>query len=450
MNKNMETMLGALQQMKGVMTDMSQKMAKLDEMSQAMKQMLHAIGEMKKAMEVLPQMSAHMEKMLSSINGMAGKMDEMAAQMQKLDKMAGAMDQMLQSMETINSTMGDMNQKMDAINKLSDQMGTMIGDMKTMVGIMKTLKVFAFDLVDGVTASFRVQFFDAMDKAATLSGKMSNAAKYQMAFTFQIWKGIGGQTEKDRQMMFFHAMEEFFRSIQNFYDPAKQAQPPEKEKTTPIDRVGQINEANHLNNLYALAVSLHRLAPAQEDWARKQTEEGHPFKTFSMLDLIYEGLDAKLAEAQKQMVLAQLPEEKKYLVEVARNSTIAIDLLYMRYNVLMLTALKTGTDFLDRTANLIEGGKLLMGATHLKVDPKRLDDSAKIGYMVKILDAAKKVKLRLQKYGVPVNDLILKDIKIAKLTLNDLLEGLEVPITDPPNPGVQAIQQLLDEIQAIK
>lgn len=154
------------------------------------------------------------------------------------------------------------------------------------------------------------------------AAKISEAGPYFMAFEFQLWSDRcqdNSETKRDKLMAV--AAQEFLRQVQEFY--ADNDLSPDPSATS--DGSGFTNKNLHAI-INALAATLHELNPKQE--MRKAANPD--FKTYSMLDILENGLAAKADLNSGKMRHGTEPE---YVKEVLMQEKYAVALLQARYNM---------------------------------------------------------------------------------------------------------------------
>lgn len=158
--------------------------------------------------------------------------------------------------------------------------------------------------------------------------KIVNAGIYFMGFEFQFWsEACQDNSDLKRDKLMAKAAQEFLLQVQEFFpdndmspDPA--AQPDSKP----------YSKDNLRSALNALSVTMHELNPKQE--VRAATDPN--FESYSMLDIIEKGLDAKAALNSGQIVRGTEPQ---YVKEVLLQEKYAVAVLQARYNMAVAVVL---------------------------------------------------------------------------------------------------------------
>ncbi|MGZ3805088.1 MAG: hypothetical protein ACXVB4_12810 [Pseudobdellovibrionaceae bacterium] len=161
--------------------------------------------------------------------------------------------------------------------------------------------------------------------------KLSEAAKYFMAFEFQLWSDHGqdkGLEKRDELATL--AAREFFKDVQQFIPDGKMS---------PQPFAGQIvgtEKSNLVNSFNALSATMHFLNPKQEDYL-KEKKDMTPLSMKKMIE------DSLLAKVKIEAGEKRLNEYPGYVAEVLANEPIAIYLLEARYNYLLTLFLGAST-----------------------------------------------------------------------------------------------------------
>ncbi|MCC7442378.1 MAG: hypothetical protein IT285_12145 [Bdellovibrionales bacterium] len=178
------------------------------------------------------------------------------------------------------------------------------------------------DLRQGNSLTIRTERLRAMEHAQAMAAKISEAAKFEMAFEFQLWKAFDADTEAKRQMLYEDAIPEFFRSIADYV--------PHNRPTDPT------SNDDDMKNLYALAVTMHRVNPNQIAMAAEQGID-----EVCILGLVKDGLRAKAAIESGEVGEEELPA---YQVEVLKEEQNAVYMLKLRHQFLAAMAMSKVSD----------------------------------------------------------------------------------------------------------
>lgn len=251
-------------------------------------------------------------------------------------------------------------------------------------------------LRQGDSLTSRRSALENLVKAKDPARKLSEAAKYFMAFEFQFWTQTGQDSGPHRrEEMATDAAREFFKDVQQFI-------PGMELKPRPL--AGQIlstEKSNLINCLNSLAVTMHLLNPKQE--VRLKGDKS--MQPLSMNKIIEESLLAKRSIESGEKTLSDFPG---YVLEVLANEPIAFYLLEARYNYLI-------SIFLGKSTNIAHSK---MAAARFILKDWSLDLStfnlAQTEEMTKFLSGALKTKNLLLKLGVSPRT----DALVARLLRN--------------------------------
>ena len=198
----------------------------------------------------------------------------------------------------------------------------------------------------GATADLRQKMLTDMKADKTLAGKIKDASVLCMAFEFQIWTPEVADADY-RNSLFTQAIEELVETILSL------------RKSNSVDATGI---SQNMYNLYALAATLHRINPLQDEFASNADQ---PFNEYSLLNIISDGL-RQLDDANKNNVnIHNLPA---YIQRVQQYSEPLLYILKVRYNFLAAFAWNELQDGPPMTT-LDQLGKILTRLT--PVDQKK-------------------------------------------------------------------------------
>jgi hypothetical protein len=213
---------------------------------------------------------------------------------------------------------------------------------ETTDGLSAMTEAMYADLRQGNSLTIRTERLRTMEHLSSQAAKISEAAKFEMAFEFQLWKAFGADTEEKRQALYVDAIPEFFRSMAEYVE--------HKHPLMPVFM------NNNIKNLYALAAGLHRVNPNQTAMLADSpdVEEVH------MLKLIKDGLSAKARVVSGEVAPGDLPE---YQQEVLKEEANATYILQLRHQFLIGMALAKVADFDSKS----EVGQFFFKAWHMLV-----------------------------------------------------------------------------------
>ncbi len=157
-------------------------------------------------------------------------------------------------------------------------------------------------------------------EAYSIAAKVSEAGKYIMSFEYQVWSGLGLDTEEKRVEVASSGVREFMKDVQEFIPD------PENLVAVPLVR-GADDSANRLRGLNAISVAMHLINPKQEHILKV-----HPtLKEISMMGMIQEALRARPLIDQGTKRIEDYPP---YVKDVLVYEAIAQLLIQTRYNFL--------------------------------------------------------------------------------------------------------------------
>lgn len=211
---------------------------------------------------------------------------------------------------------------LDKINDMSDNTKNMQEKMDQLPVLTKASCELYDALRQGDTLTSRRNAVVNLLNSRQMARKISESGKYFMAFEFQLWSD-SCQDESNLKLDYLKdsAAREFLREAQEFVadgdlspDPAAQAD-------------GDMYSTGNLKASFnALAATLHMLNPKQEYRSKKEEQ----FKSYTMLDLLQDGLAAKVDLQSGRISADELPLQ---LREVLLQEKYAVALLQARYNI---------------------------------------------------------------------------------------------------------------------
>ena len=225
--------------------------------------------------------------------------------------------------------------------------------------------------------------------------KLSEAAKYFMAFEYNLWSGYGKDiTEQKRLALASLAAQEFFKDIQQFI-------PGGEMKADPF--AGQLvasEDTNMVNSFNALAATLEYKNPKQV----AKLAERSDLKAISMLSMIEESL---LAKADIESGRKRIQDYPGYVKEVLFSEREAVYLLQARYNYLPSLVIGKAT---KAQYSKLTGARMLLTAWTLDLATL---NTVQIAELTSFLQAAQSVKAVLVKIGEPavLDGMLLKMFK---------------------------------------
>jgi hypothetical protein len=205
-------------------------------------------------------------------------------------------------------------------------------------------------LRQGDSLQSRRMALENLIKAKDPLRKLSEAAKYFMAFEFQIWSGIGqDSTDEKRMALATLAAREFLKDLQQFIPEGN---------LTPRPFAGQIlasEDTNLVNCLNALSATMHFMNPKQETLL-KQKKDLKPLTIYSMIE------ESLLAKTEIESGRKRPSDYPGYVSEVLFSDKESVYLIQARYNYLPTLVIGKTTDALY---SKITGARMMMANWNL-------------------------------------------------------------------------------------
>lgn len=180
---------------------------------------------------------------------------------------------------------------------------------------------------------------DALRLESSFEEKITRAAIYHKSFEFQLWTN-GNASERDdkkfREELMLESMEEFFRTVQSFY-----------EEIGSDHDISPASTDNAARALFALAVTMHELHHEQ-----KRLVSTKSINEVTMLSMIENTLlkADKLASGE-----LSLGDFKAYEVAILENEPSARNLLRMRFDILSAMVLAKVSKINDPNQGTLAG-----------------------------------------------------------------------------------------------
>lgn len=269
--------------------------------------------------------------------------------------------------------------------------------------------------------------------------KLTNAAKFFMAFEYNLYTGIKPYDNSEiRDMLFFDAVEEFYKNMASVYETdikgefnVKKAI--KKGKMTPI-HTGKwsLKKRNYEQAFYAVAAAMHKVHHRQTYNAKT-----NGFAEMSIYTLMKNAL-------VKDSHGATLSEYEEYMV-AGNNKEISIALLKARIDIILALAINDSMDadeasFWPGLLHVITGGKL--GKLEL---PSTFETSN----AATMHEANKKIEEALKCYDFLLS--IGVEHKIDKKVKN-IFDNVELPELDSiqtENEQIHEYREFIQQIQKI-
>lgn len=317
MDKKIGLMVGTMNEMNGVMGSMSGQITAVNEkMGDLVLRIDSMDGKMGNLVTQIQNMDGKMANLLACIGSMDSKMSELISQIISMDSKMGGL---LAKIDAMDGKMGNLVQQITAMNKTLTQLGT---DMQTMSGKLDGMSGKMSDLLGkmveiyetarpSVALAVREQAWQKVKSAESLPEKISAAAKYFMAFEYQVYQGTGEDGREKRLALAESAAAEFFREIKSFL-------PASGDRETSMDLTGANEEVT------ALAVALHRVNEIQEEWLSHNRDQ----EKISMLSMLEKALRQRVTGATEN-------GNASYIKVILADRDIAVHLLKVRMNAMV-------------------------------------------------------------------------------------------------------------------
>jgi hypothetical protein len=225
------------------------------------------------------------------------------------------------------------------------------------------------------------------------AAKIAQGAEYFMGFEFQLWSNAcQDQSDHKRDLLMALGVQEFLRQVQEFFpDNDLSPDPSAQSNQKPY------SDKNLTASLNALAATVHLLNPKQQIRA----DNDPTFKTYSMLDILEEGLAMKAKINSGEIPYEQIPEHVK---EVLMQEKYAVALLQARYNIAVAIAIDGISDihngFFRQMMMYLKSWTAQMdrpNAVQLHEYQEYVKDSAKIGAFLKSIGVTPEINNDLKK-----------------------------------------------------
>ncbi|MFG1499064.1 hypothetical protein ABMA70_02565 [Halobacteriovorax sp. XZX-3] len=269
--------------------------------------------------------------------------------------------------------------------------------------------------------------------------KLTNAAKFFMAFEYNLYTGIKPYDNLEiRDMLFYDAVEEFYKNMASVYETdikgefnVKKAM--KKGKMTPI-HTGKwsLKKRNYEQSFYAVAAALHKVHHRQTFNAKN-----NGFAEMSMYTLMK---DALIKDSQG----ATLSKSEEYIV-AGHNREISIALLKARIDIILALAINDSMDadeasFWPGLLHVISGGKL--GKLEL---PSTFETSN----AATMHEANKKIEEALKCYDFLLSIGVKHEIDKKVKNIFDNVELPELDNIQAQNDNIQEYREYIQQIQKI-
>jgi hypothetical protein len=260
------------------------------------------------------------------------------SQMRELKEMHDATTEM-------RDTTKEMNQRTKEMGANTDEMKVSTKNMEQLTTALKIrtdeLGALTSELYraakQGTAMALREEVLKKLVNSTSHIEKISKAAKYYMAFEYQIWSGVGPDTKENRDKLAASAAREFIREVQRFTPAdlatispvvvtesavkariAAEMLPSGEEKIKALQAAADAESVSAFN---ALAVTMHILNPIQEDLV-----EGKKVEKLSMYSMIKTAIVADREIDGGQKYPTEFPgfvAEIRSYIEIAKALVIA-------------------------------------------------------------------------------------------------------------------------------
>ncbi|MEK6704238.1 MAG: hypothetical protein AABZ06_00455 [Bdellovibrionota bacterium] len=311
-----------------------------------------------------------------------------------MNEMQDATQKMKDNTQEMSQTTQEMSHNTKEMNDNTRGMRDTTSEMlETTTSLRDTIDATYRVLRQGDAMSARSARLKMMEESRVLDAKISEAAKYFMAFEFQLINDFGTDLNVDtRQQYYLSATLEFLSDLKRYIYKSREVLP-------------SSNNAD-MQNLYAFSAAVSMINPNEEVLAEK-----HGWEKISMLTLLEESLKQKSALEQ-----GLITEENIQLYQraVLTESEDVIYLLRLRANFLAAAAL-------GKIADLNTGGffdipghfrKLRLWMFKWKVDFSKFN-TIQIRTYTKWLNQANETRDFLKQIGIEakINEKMLKVYK---------------------------------------
>lgn len=243
----------------------------------------------------------------------------------------------------------------------------------------------------GTAMDLRKKLYDSIVLEKALDSKMINAAKYYMAFEFELWSGQGQDREIDRRhVLAKDAVEELFNHLKTVSHWDDEDLDPFANPETPSLTPEIISKKNQMAVFNALAATVHYTNRKQDPVTDKNN-----IPKLSMYSLIEESL---LAGAEIRRGAKRIADYPIYVDEVLKTEALAIQFLKARYNVLGVMIIGQVSRI---SKSLWDGVKIKILNQKWNLETEKMSPSEVRSYRA-LLDQAEKTKQLLVRLGVSV------------------------------------------------
>ena len=217
-------------------------------------------------------------------------------------------EQMNQQMQQTNAKIAEQVEISQRLEKSTQALAKMTDDL------MKTSRAMYQDMRQGNSLTIRSERIQEMERVTTMPAKIAEAGKYMMSFEFQLHKSFGNDDNSRMDDLKEQALQEIFYQVGAY--------------ATDLEKLDPSTSDAPLQNLFALAVTLHEVNPNEYRLAKENGQSA-----VSPLKLLEEALNTRLAVERGEQ------ETKRWYHPVFVNEGYAIYLLRLRANMIAAMAL---------------------------------------------------------------------------------------------------------------
>ena len=356
------------------------------EMNQSTKDMKDATERMAAKTDALAQDTRAMRQAAENLNqttkDLKSATDQVAA---KTVEMAKTTQDVKAATDAVAKKEDQLVQSTEAVKSATEKMGTTIEDLsKQSTAMRKDIGSLYQDLRQGDALKVRGEALNRMVAAQTLQEKLASAAKYFVAFEFQLWKGTGADNAGRLDLLRRDAVTELLYAVDAYVGPNS-----DSWSVSPAAR-----DAKSLN-LYALVATLDMVNTNQ------QTEEGGVATEAiagGMMTLLTDGLGARASLDSGKLLESDLP---KYQEAVLLAEAKAQYLIQLRQNVLPALLVNQLATTGSKTLSELELVGMALFPWTAKVGEKERN-LAELQYFATLLDKTLVARDALVKMGRPV------------------------------------------------
>ena len=336
------------------------------------------------------------------------QLKEMHDNTKEMNETTKQMNQTTSEMKDITFDMKNTTQEMQ---ETTEQL--LVKTEKVESKIVETVQIAQetyFDLRHGFSSTARSENLHDMEKSSQTTSKATFAAKFLMAFEYQLWSGLSKDNAEQRDEKAAASVREFFGILQEYTKDTAM-----RIETLPsaldLETLWSNTSSDDLKNITAISIALHSIESKQQTVLKKYPE----LQKYTMYSMIQDSLKLKQSVESGEKSLEEIPA---YSREVLKNANLAIYLLQMRQNAFI-------TAFVSQTSKLRDGlwSYLTMTFTGWELDLAKLDQAVLKDKVETYLTQAHETRQFLKSLGVQAelsakNFDLLKNMEINKKQKN--------------------------------